>query len=148
LPVGGRWTACASSGGPGTAFNPASQCSSATFPARVALELPRGVSGRRLRLRLRVPPVLVGRRARISAVIYREALLLTDLGELSQVQAAQAAGLSVPGMKARVQRARAQLHARLTRCCDIALDGSHRVADVQRRGRCDCAPDPPAPSGD
>ena len=40
---------------------------------------------------------------------YREALTLTDVGKLSQVEAAEVAGLSVPGMKARVQRARAQL---------------------------------------
>jgi len=72
---------------------------------------------------------------------YREALELTDLGELSQVQAAQVAGLSVPGMKARVQRARSQLHALLTRCCDVALDDGRRIAEVQRRGGCDCAPD-------
>jgi RNA polymerase sigma-70 factor (ECF subfamily) len=39
------------------------------------------------------------------AAPYRDALLLTDLGDLSQVQAAEHAGLTVPGMKARVQRA-------------------------------------------
>jgi RNA polymerase sigma-70 factor (ECF subfamily) len=33
---------------------------------------------------------------------YREALTLTDLGKLSQVEAARVTGLSVPGMKARV----------------------------------------------
>ena len=53
---------------------------------------------------------------------YREALTLTDLGELSQVEAARVAGLSVPGMKARVQRARAQVHDLLTDCCAVALD--------------------------
>jgi RNA polymerase sigma-70 factor, ECF subfamily len=72
---------------------------------------------------------------------YREALELTDLGELSQVQAAQRSGLSVPGMKARVQRGRSQLQALLTRCCDVALDDSQRIADVQRRGECDCGCD-------
>ena len=72
---------------------------------------------------------------------YREALELTDLGDLSQVEAARLAGLSVPGMKARVQRGRAQLHSLLTRCCHVALDDSRRIADVQRRGSsdCDCA---------
>jgi RNA polymerase sigma-70 factor (ECF subfamily) len=72
---------------------------------------------------------------------YREALLLTDLGELSQVQAADAVGLSVPGMKARVQRGRAQLQVLLTRCCDVAVDERSRIADVQHKGACDCGCD-------
>jgi RNA polymerase sigma-70 factor (ECF subfamily) len=72
---------------------------------------------------------------------YREALTLTDLGKLSQVEAAQAAGLSVPGMKARVQRARAQLHELLTGCCAVALDSRRQISDVQRTGPCACPPD-------
>jgi RNA polymerase sigma-70 factor (ECF subfamily) len=72
---------------------------------------------------------------------YREALTLTDLGELSQVQAAEVAGLSVPGMKARVQRGRAQLHGLLTRCCEVAVDEDRRVTGVQRTGPCACADD-------
>jgi RNA polymerase sigma-70 factor, ECF subfamily len=72
---------------------------------------------------------------------YREALTLTDLGELSQVQAAEVAGLSVPGMKARVQRGRAQLHGLLTRCCELALDEDRHVTGVQRTGPCTCADD-------
>jgi RNA polymerase sigma-70 factor, ECF subfamily len=72
---------------------------------------------------------------------YREALTLTDLGELSQVQAAEVAGLSVPGMKARVQRGRAQLHGLLTRCCELALDEDRHVTGVQRTGPCACADD-------
>ena len=57
---------------------------------------------------------------------YRDALMLTDLGDLSQVQAARLTGLSVPGMKARVQRARAQLRELLTECCEVALDKRRR----------------------
>jgi len=70
---------------------------------------------------------------------YREALTLTDLGELSQVEAARVAGLSVPGMKARVQRARAQVHKLLTACCDVALDDDRQIAEVRRTGPCACA---------
>jgi RNA polymerase sigma-70 factor (ECF subfamily) len=70
---------------------------------------------------------------------YREALRLTDLGDLSQVQAAKVAGLSVPGMKARVQRARAQLREVLTECCTVALDAGQRITDVQRTRSCSCA---------
>jgi RNA polymerase sigma-70 factor (ECF subfamily) len=72
---------------------------------------------------------------------YREALVLTDLGALSQVQAAQAVGLSVPGMKARVQRGRAQLGALLTRCCDVVVDEDRRVTGLPRSGSCACTPD-------
>jgi RNA polymerase sigma-70 factor (ECF subfamily) len=67
---------------------------------------------------------------------YREALMLTDLGDLSQVDAARRVGLSVPGMKARVQRARSQVRELLGECCEVALDPSRRVADVRRTGRC------------
>jgi RNA polymerase sigma-70 factor (ECF subfamily) len=72
---------------------------------------------------------------------YREALTLTDLGELSQVEAARVTGLSVPGMKARVQRARAQVRELLTACCDVALGGDRQIAEVRRTGPCACAPD-------
>jgi RNA polymerase sigma-70 factor (ECF subfamily) len=69
---------------------------------------------------------------------YREALVLTDLGELSQVQAAERLGVSVSGMKSRVQRARLQVREQLTRCCEIRLDGTRQIADVQRTGPCAC----------
>jgi RNA polymerase sigma-70 factor (ECF subfamily) len=72
---------------------------------------------------------------------YREALTLTDLGKLSQVEAAEVAGLSVSGMKARVQRARAQVHKLLTRCCDVALDDGRHITDVRRTGPCACTPE-------
>jgi RNA polymerase sigma-70 factor, ECF subfamily len=72
---------------------------------------------------------------------YREALTLTDLGELSQAQAAELTGISVPGMKSRVQRARTQLHALLTSCCDVTLDHSEHIAEVHRTGPCACTSD-------
>lgn len=72
---------------------------------------------------------------------YREALTLTDLGKLTQAEAAQVAGLSVPGMKARVQRARAQVHELLTGCCAVALDGRQGISGVERTGPCACSPD-------
>lgn len=72
--------------------------------------------------------------------LYRDALMLTDLGDLSQVQAAAACGISVPGMKARVQLARTQVHTLLTRCCEVALDGNQQIADVRRTGQCGCSP--------
>jgi RNA polymerase sigma-70 factor (ECF subfamily) len=69
---------------------------------------------------------------------YREALLLTDLGDLSQAQAAKQLELSEPGMRSRVQRARSQLRDALAECCTIELDAARQIGDVERRGRCDC----------
>jgi RNA polymerase sigma-70 factor (ECF subfamily) len=68
---------------------------------------------------------------------YREALELTELDGLSQVAAAGRLGLSVSGMKARVQRARAQLRDLLLECCHIELDRRGGVADYRlRAGTC------------
>jgi RNA polymerase sigma-70 factor, ECF subfamily len=72
---------------------------------------------------------------------YREALTLTDLGKLSQVEAAEVVGMSVPGMKARVQRARAQVHELLTGCCDVVLDDSQHITQVRRTAPCACPPE-------
>lgn len=72
---------------------------------------------------------------------YRQALRLTDLGDLTQVEAARVVGLSVPGMKARVQRARVQVHELLTRCCTVALDDRRQITDVRRAGPCACRPE-------
>lgn len=53
---------------------------------------------------------------------YREAIQLTDLGGRTQAAAAQQLELSVPGVKARVQRARQRLRAMLLDCCLVATD--------------------------
>ncbi|HYF24717.1 MAG TPA: sigma-70 family RNA polymerase sigma factor [Baekduia sp.] len=74
----------------------------------------------------------------------RRALQLTDLGALSQADAARLLGLSIPGMKSRVQRARARLHDLLTRCCIVELDRRRGIAEVRRPGPCACG----APAGD
>jgi RNA polymerase sigma-70 factor (ECF subfamily) len=72
---------------------------------------------------------------------YREAILLTDLGDRKQAEAAAELGLSVPGMKARVQRGRAQLRELLHACCRIELDRRGQIADFEGRnaGSCGCA---------
>lgn len=53
---------------------------------------------------------------------YRRALQLTDLDGTTQVEAAEQEGISLSGMKSRVQRARKQLAELLTRCCSLTLD--------------------------
>lgn len=72
---------------------------------------------------------------------YREAIRLTDLGGHTQAEAAQELGLSIPGMKARVQRGRAQLRELLRACCRIELDRRGQVIEFERdgSGSCGCA---------
>lgn len=64
---------------------------------------------------------------------YREALTLTELEGLSQKDAAAMLGISVSGMKSRVQRGRQQLRAALEGCCHIALDARGRVVSCEPR---------------
>ena len=69
---------------------------------------------------------------------YREALLLTDIGGLTQAEAARRLGISASGMKSRVQRGRAKLKAALLGCCEIELDRRGTVLDYRpRRAECD-----------
>ena len=65
---------------------------------------------------------------------YAEALILTELQGLSQAAAAAPLGLSLSGMKSRVQRGRALLKQRLLRCFEFELDRRGRVMDVRPRG--------------
>jgi RNA polymerase sigma-70 factor, ECF subfamily len=75
---------------------------------------------------------------------YRQAVTLVDLEGLPQHEAAARLGLSVSGMKSRVQRGRRQLRAMLEVCCEIALDRRRGVADYDLRDhscqdRTDCS---------
>lgn len=64
---------------------------------------------------------------------YREALTLTELEGLTQQQAAEMLGISLSGMKSRVQRGRQKLRAALEDCCHIALDARRRVVGCEPR---------------
>ena len=69
---------------------------------------------------------------------YAQALTLTDLGGMSQTEAAAQLGLSVSGMKSRVQRGRAKLRDMVLDCCDVELDARRHVVDyMPRPRRCD-----------
>jgi RNA polymerase sigma-70 factor (ECF subfamily) len=68
--------------------------------------------------------------------IYRDALTLTDLGDISQAEAARRAGISASAMKSRVQRARAQLRDAVTACCAIQTDITGRVHDYEPQAGC------------
>lgn len=67
------------------------------------------------------------------------ALELVDLGGRSQVDAARAAGISVSGMKSRVQRGRRGLRAAISECCQLQLDARGAVQDFHSHSGADCA---------
>ena len=69
------------------------------------------------------------------AAPYDEALLLTEVEGLSQVPAAAKLGLSVSGMKSRVQRGRRKLKAALLRCCQVELNHRGDVLDYRQKTR-------------
>ena len=64
---------------------------------------------------------------------YRTAIELTDLGDLTQEQAAAQLGLSTSGMKTRVQRGRRMLRTEIGRCCRIELDARGAITDATLR---------------
>lgn len=64
---------------------------------------------------------------------YRDALTLIELEGLSQKEAAQRLGLSLSGMKSRVQRGRERLRVALDECCEIALDVRGTVMSCEPR---------------
>lgn len=68
--------------------------------------------------------------------VYRRALQLTDLDGVTQVAAAEEEGISVSGMKSRVQRARKQLADLLTRCCSLTLDARGLPLEYTPRAQC------------
>jgi RNA polymerase sigma-70 factor (ECF subfamily) len=75
--------------------------------------------------------------------IYREALALTEFEGLTQASAAARVGVSTSGMKARVQRARAQLKRLLIGCCEVEIDRRGGITSYQPRGgSCGCVPSP------
>lgn len=70
---------------------------------------------------------------------YREAITLTELEGVPQKDAAAMLGLSVSGMKSRVQRGRAKLLAMFERACTVELDARRRVVACTPRA---CGPCP------
>ena len=64
---------------------------------------------------------------------YREAITLVELEGLTHQEAAKRLGLSIPGMKSRVQRGRKQLRAMLDACCVIEIDRRRGIRDYELR---------------
>jgi RNA polymerase sigma-70 factor (ECF subfamily) len=71
---------------------------------------------------------------------YREALTLTELDGMTQQVASERLGLSISGMKSRVQRGREKLRDLIDECCKVDLDVRGRVLDCEPRdsARCQC----------
>jgi len=65
----------------------------------------------------------------------REAITLCDLERLPQEEYARRKGLSLPGAKSRVQRARKRLRERLTLSCQVSLDAAGQVSDFVPRAQ-------------
>lgn len=57
----------------------------------------------------------------------REAIELCDIGGMAQRRFAELKGLSLPGAKSRVQRARQRLREQLVRACQVQVDESGKV---------------------
>jgi RNA polymerase sigma-70 factor, ECF subfamily len=68
----------------------------------------------------------------------RRAVELVELDGLPQADAAQREGISLSGMKSRVQRGRRQLAELLGRCCALTLDARGLPMDYARPARCGC----------
>jgi RNA polymerase sigma-70 factor (ECF subfamily) len=69
---------------------------------------------------------------------YRTAIELTSMQGLTQAEAAKQVGVSLSGMKSRVQRGREQLRQMLVRCCEIDVDVRGGVSDFHLRSADAC----------
>ncbi|MCO4747385.1 MAG: sigma-70 family RNA polymerase sigma factor [Proteobacteria bacterium] len=65
---------------------------------------------------------------------YRSAIVMTAFEGLSQVDAASRVGVSVSGMKSRVQRGRKMLAAELLSCCQLQFDARGAPMDCDSDG--------------
>jgi RNA polymerase sigma-70 factor (ECF subfamily) len=64
---------------------------------------------------------------------YREAITLTELEGLTQKAAAEMLGISLPGMKSRVQRGREKIRSMFDECCSVSVDCRGRVVECEPR---------------
>lgn len=69
---------------------------------------------------------------------YREAVMLSEIEGMSQVDLAKKPGLSPSGAKSRVQRGRAKIKEMLLDCCEFEFDSRGTVIGYERREPCDC----------
>ncbi len=67
---------------------------------------------------------------------YRTALQMVDIEGLPQQEAAEQLGLSLSGVKSRVQRGRVKLKERLLDCCAVELSRQGKVIDYAANTGC------------
>jgi RNA polymerase sigma-70 factor (ECF subfamily) len=73
----------------------------------------------------------------------RDALVRVDVDGQTQQRAALDVGISLSGMKSRVQRARRDLRQLLERCCTVELDNAGSITDYRPNAdACGCATTP------
>ena len=77
---------------------------------------------------------------------YRTAIELTSVSGLTQAEAARQVGISLSGMKSRVQRGREQLRQMLVNCCEINVDARGGVSDFHLRSADACSGGTPPPA--
>jgi RNA polymerase sigma-70 factor, ECF subfamily len=75
---------------------------------------------------------------------YRSAVTAVDFDGQSQTEVARMLGLSVSGMKSRVQRGRRQLRQLLTECCRVHTSPAGGISDFEPGANCE---DDPAGQG-
>ena len=79
---------------------------------------------------------------------YRHAITLVELQGLSQANAAEVEGISLSGMKSRVQRGRRMLREMFEECCSLKIDARGRVMEADRRAPAACGPSCAEPCAD
>lgn len=67
---------------------------------------------------------------------YRSFLIMSDLENIPQKEIASQTGLSLTATKARIQRARKQLHALFYTCCEVELDAKGRFVTCTPKDCC------------
>jgi RNA polymerase sigma-70 factor (ECF subfamily) len=72
---------------------------------------------------------------------YREAVTLTELEGLTQKEAAEMLGVSLSGLKSRVQRGREKIRYMFEECCHVSVDCRGRVIECEPRDLDQVPPD-------
>ena len=68
--------------------------------------------------------------------VYREAVRLSEIQEIPLKQVARAQGVSLPGVKSRVQRGRRKLKEMLLDCCRVELSRHGQIAGYEVKSDC------------
>ena len=69
---------------------------------------------------------------------YKDAIMQTEMGLMSQKEYADKLGISYSGAKSRIQRARQQLHTLFNECCSIESDAYGNIIEHECKKDCGC----------